>query len=211
MIFGDPNNQPMAAVSINTFMTKEKAARIADEVLDLYKNFGGEEYAGEKVTQLEHMVQAAQLARAQGYSDEIVLAAFLHDVGHIAEKLTEGNGMDGFGIKDHEAIGSRFLEEKGFSFRISRLVGSHVAAKRYLTRRNPGYFDQLSDASKRTLEFQGGRMTEDEADLFEEDPMFREIIQMRRWDEAAKIENQPLPGLDPFREMIIHHLQSQPD
>jgi phosphonate degradation associated HDIG domain protein len=192
-------------------MKQEDTIRIADEILDLYGNYGGEEYSGEKVTQLEHMVQAAQLARAQGYDDEIVLAAFLHDVGHIAEKAAGENEMDGFGIKDHEAIGARFLAERGFSERISKLVGSHVAAKRFLTRRDPAYYDQLSEASKRTLEFQGGRMSEEEADLFQKDPLFREIIQMRRWDEAAKIEHQPLPGLNPFREMIIHHLRSQPD
>ncbi len=192
-------------------MKNEDTIRIADEILGLYENYGGEEYAGEKVTQLEHMVQAAQLARAEGYGDEVVLAAFLHDVGHIAEKVIAGNGMDGFGIKDHGAIGARFLEERGFSNRISRLVASHVAAKRYLTRRDPGYYDQLSEASKRTLEFQGGRMSEDEAELFEEDPLFPEIIKMRRWDEAAKIENRPLPTQEPFREMIIHHLRSQPD
>ena len=50
-----------------------------------------------------------------------------------------------------------------------------------------------------------------EADLLEEDPLFREIIQMRRWDEAAKIENRPIPSLDIFRELIFQHLQEQPD
>ncbi|HVY73270.1 MAG TPA: HD domain-containing protein [Puia sp.] len=191
-------------------MQKEVATRIADTIIDLYAHYGGEEYAGEKVTQLEHMVQAAQLARAQGYPDEIVLAAFLHDIGHIAEKLTDSNGMEGYGIKDHEAIGAKFLEDHGFSFKICRLVGSHVDAKRYLTRRASGYYDQLSEASRRTLEFQGGRMSEEEADIFEEDPMFREIIQMRRWDEAAKVEHQPVPDLGIFRKMIIEHLESQP-
>jgi phosphonate degradation associated HDIG domain protein len=192
-------------------MNKENAIRIADEIMGLYRTHGGEEYAGEKVSQLEHMVQAAQLARAQGYDDEIVLAAFLHDIGHIADGEDGNNTMDGFGIKNHEAIGAAYLSGKGFSFKISRLVGSHVEAKRYLTRRNPGYYDQLSEASRRTLEYQGGSMTDEEADLFEEDSLFREIILMRKWDEAAKIENQPLPGLNPFHEMIIHHLQSQPD
>jgi phosphonate degradation associated HDIG domain protein len=192
-------------------MNKENAIRIADEIMGLYRTHGGEEYAGEKVSQLEHMVQAAQLARAQGYDNEIVLAAFLHDIGHIADRENGNNTMEGFGIKNHEAIGAAYLSEKGFSFKISRLVGSHVEAKRYLTRRSPGYYDQLSEASRRTLEYQGGSMTEEEADLFEEDSLFREIILMRKWDEAAKIENQPLPGLNPFREMIIHHLQSQPD
>jgi 2-amino-1-hydroxyethylphosphonate dioxygenase (glycine-forming) len=187
-------------------MNKAEATSIADAIIDLYQRYGGENYSGEKVTQLEHMVQAAQLAQEQGYDEEVVLAAFLHDVGHISEALTEENEMDGYGVKDHEAIGAVYLAEKGFSPRISRLVGSHVDAKRYLTRKDPVYYDQLSEASRRTLEFQGGRMSAEEADAFEKDPLFKQIIQMRRWDEEAKIENKPLPDLETFRQMIIHHL-----
>jgi 2-amino-1-hydroxyethylphosphonate dioxygenase (glycine-forming) len=190
-------------------MKKQEAERISNEIIGLYSLYGGEEYSGEKVSQLEHMVQAAQLAKAEGYSDEVVLAAFLHDIGHIAEKITDENSMDRYGIRDHEAIGAAFLNNHGFSFRVSRLVASHVAAKRYLTLREPGYYDKLSEASKHTLEFQGGPMSEEEADVLEEDPLFREIIQMRRWDEAAKIENQPMPSLDIFRELIFQHLREQ--
>jgi 2-amino-1-hydroxyethylphosphonate dioxygenase (glycine-forming) len=192
-------------------MKLKQAERIAEEIIDLYSLYGEEEYSGEKVSQLEHMVQAAQLARAEGYNDEVVLAAFLHDVGHIAEKVTESNAMDGFGIQDHEAIGAAFLTERGFSFRLTRLVESHVAAKRYLTLRESGYHDKLSEASKKTLEFQGGPMSDEEADLLEEDILFREIIQMRRWDEAAKREHMPIPSMDIFRQLIIQHLISQPD
>ncbi len=192
-------------------MKKLDAERISDEIIQLYSMYGGEEYSGEKVSQLEHMVQSAQLAKAEGFNDEVVLAAFLHDIGHIAEKVTDENAMSSYGIKDHEAIGASFLETRGFSFRITRLVASHVAAKRYLTLREPGYYDKLSDASKHTLEFQGGQMSDEEADLLEEDPLFREIIQMRRWDEAAKLENQPMPSLDIFKKLIFKHLQEQPD
>jgi 2-amino-1-hydroxyethylphosphonate dioxygenase (glycine-forming) len=191
-------------------MKKQEAERISNEIIRLYTLYGGEEYSGEKVSQLEHMVQAAQMARAQGYNDEVVLAAFLHDIGHIAEKLTDENSMDSYGIRDHEAIGASYLTENGFSFRVSRLVASHVAAKRYLTLREPGYYDKLSEASKRTLEFQGGPMSEEEADLLEEDSLFREIVQMRRWDEAAKLEHQPVPSLELFRELIFQHLLAQP-
>jgi phosphonate degradation associated HDIG domain protein len=192
-------------------MKKLEAERISDEIIQLYSFYGGEEYSGEKVSQLEHMIQSAQLAKAEGFNDEVVLAAFLHDIGHIAEKVTNENSMSSFGIKDHEAIGATFLQNRGFSFRITRLVASHVSAKRYLTLREPGYYDKLSDASKYTLEFQGGPMSDEEADLLEEDPLFREIIQMRRWDEAAKLENQPMPSLDIFKELIFQHLQEQPD
>ena len=192
-------------------MKSRQAERIAEEIIDLYTLYGEEEYSGEKVSQLEHMVQAAQLARAEGYNDEVVLAAFLHDVGHIAEKITESNAMDGYGIQDHESIGATFLKDRGFSFRLTRLVESHVAAKRYLTLREPGYYDKLSEASKKTLEFQGGPMSDQEADLLEEDILFREIIQMRRWDESAKREQVPMPSLDIFKELIVQHLLSQPE
>jgi len=190
-------------------MDNEKAQQVTDEIMGYYEHHGGEEYAGEKVTQLEHMVQAAQLAEEQGYDEEVVLAAFLHDIGHICEAGHGDNEMGDFGIKDHEEIGADFLKEKGFSKKVVRLVQSHVEAKRYLTLKDPAYYDQLSDASKRTLEYQGGRMEEEEAKAFEQYPLFDLIIKMRKWDEQAKIEHKPLPALAHFRKMILHHLESQ--
>jgi phosphonate degradation associated HDIG domain protein len=190
-------------------MTTEQAEKITNEIMDLYAGYGGAEYAGEKISQLEHMVQAAQLAEEQGYDEEVILAAFLHDIGHISEAAKGADGpneMDGFGIMDHEALGAEFLREKGFSKKIARLVESHVEAKRYLTVKDPTYFDQLSEASKKTLEYQGGPMTPEEADAFEQYPLFQLIIQMRKWDEQAKIEQKPLPDLDHYRHMIFRHL-----
>lgn len=187
-------------------MKREQAIAIADEIIELYRVHGNEEYSGEKVTQLEHMVQAAQLAQQQGYDEEVVLAAFLHDIGHICVDSGLENNMDGFGIKDHEEVGADFLKQKGFSKKVIRLVESHVEAKRYLTRRDPDYYEQLSEASKKTLEFQGGRMSEEEADAFEKYPLFNLIIGMRRWDEAAKVTGLPAPELEFFRHLIIEHL-----
>ena len=189
-------------------MTTEQAREITDEIMSLYEEHGGAEYAGEKVSQLEHMAQAAQLAEEQGYDEEVVLAAFLHDIGHISEAAKGDNEMDGFGIKDHEELGAEFLREKGFSKKVARLVESHVEAKRYLTYKDPSYYANLSDASKRTLEYQGGPMTAEEATAFEQYPLFALIIRMRNWDEQAKIEHQPLPDLGRYREMMLHHLQT---
>jgi phosphonate degradation associated HDIG domain protein len=197
-------------------MTTEQAEKITNEIMDLYAGYGGAEYAGEKVSQLEHMAQAAQLAEEQGYDEEVILAAFFHDIGHIAE-AAGGDGsmsaareeMDGFGIVDHEALGAEFLRGKGFSKKIARLVESHVEAKRYLTVKDPAYYDQLSEASKKTLEYQGGPMTPEEAEAFEQYPLFDLIIQMRKWDEQAKIEQKPLPDLDHYRQMIFRHLSQR--
>jgi 2-amino-1-hydroxyethylphosphonate dioxygenase (glycine-forming) len=189
-------------------MTTERAREITDQIMSLYEEHGGAEYAGEKISQLEHMAQAAQLAEAQGFDEEVVLAAFLHDIGHISEAAKGDNEMDGFGIKDHEELGAEFLREKGFSKKITRLVESHVEAKRYLTYKDPVYYENLSEASKRTLEYQGGPMTAEEATAFEQYPLFNLIIRMRNWDEQAKVEHQPLPDLGRYREMMLHHLQT---
>jgi len=189
-------------------MTTEQAKKITNEIMHLYEGYGGSEYAGEKVTQLEHMAQAAQLAEEQGYDEEVILAAFLHDIGHISEAAKGENQMDSFGIVDHEELGADFLREKGFSKKIARLVESHVEAKRYLTVKDPAYFDQLSEASKKTLEYQGGPMTPEEAAAFEQYPLFGLIIQMRKWDEQAKVEGMPLPDLDHYRQMIFRHLSA---
>ena len=190
-------------------MEKEKAQQVTDEIMNCYEKHGGEEYAGEKVTQLEHMVQAAQLAEEQGYDEEVILAAFLHDIGHICEAGYGENEMDGFGIKNHEEIGADYLLSKGFSKKLARLVESHVEAKRYLTFKFPEYYNQLSDASKKTLEYQGGPMEEEEANAFEHYPFFDLIIKMRKWDEEAKVEHRPLPALDHYRNMMLRHLESQ--
>lgn len=185
------------------------ASVIANEIIELFQTQGGNEYAGEKLTQLEHMFQAAELAEQQGYDEEIILAAFLHDIGHICVSNAAVKQMNEFGTMDHEEVGAAFLKERGFSKKLVRLVESHVEAKRYLTWKNPAYYDQLSEASKRTLEFQGGRMESDEALAFEQHPLFKLIIQMRIWDEEAKMENQPVGDLDKLRMMMVRHLNNQ--
>lgn len=190
-------------------MTDKKITAITDEIIELYEKHGSNEYAGEKVSQLEHMVQAAQLARQSGYDDEIVLAAFFHDIGHICAANYITADMNGFGVMNHEKIGANFLRKRGFSERIARLVENHVSAKRYLTFKYPEYYEGLSEASKKTLEFQGGRMNYDEAMLFEQDDLFEEYIEMRRWDEQAKEENQPLPPINHFKELMKAYLQRQ--
>jgi len=187
-------------------MEEVTALDIADEITGLYEKYGDEDYIGEPVSQIEHMCQCAQLAEANGYDDEVILAALFHDIGHLLEHIMSVQDMDGYGIVDHEKIGATYLLEKGFSEKIAKLVASHVQAKRYLTFVYPEYYDHLSDASKKTLAFQGGIMNEDEARNFESDDLSDLYILLRRWDEEAKIENMPLPDLNYYKGMMIQHL-----
>lgn len=187
---------------------------IVAEVFELYERFGDADYIGEPVSQIEHMSQSAQLAIDEGFDDEVVLAAFFHDIGHICVmNLTESPGYPGsssmgrYGVKSHERIGADYLRACGFPERVARLVENHVQAKRYLTFKYPGYYDQLSEASKKTLEYQGGVMSAAEAAVFESDALFETSILMRKWDELAKEMDVPVMDLTILREKALSMLQ----
>jgi phosphonate degradation associated HDIG domain protein len=173
---------------------------VIDEIFDLYKRYGQDDYIGEPVSQIEHMSQSAQLAIEGGYDDEVVLAAFFHDIGHICMQATAEQSMAGYGVKSHEKIGADFLRSKGFPERVARLVENHVQAKRYLTYKFPAYFENLSEASRNTLAFQGGVMSKQEAESFESDPLFDLSILLRKWDEEAKVTNIPLISMELLME-----------
>lgn len=177
-----------------------------DHIFDLYETHGGQEY-GERVSMLMHMMQCAQLAHAAGENEEIVLAAFFHDIGHFFENVEQ---MDGYGTLEHDKLGGKCLLELGFPDRMANLVSHHVAAKKYLIYAEPAYYNELSEASKITLEFQGGKMTAAEAAHFEEDPLASLYVKIRRWDDLGKDANKPvLPAeLLWMKEMTFNYLLS---
>ncbi|WP_397450516.1 phosphonate degradation HD-domain oxygenase [Pseudomonas sp. NA-150] len=179
------------------------AEQVVAEVFALYQAHGNTEYIGEPVSQIEHMSQSAQLAMAENYDDEVVLAAFFHDIGHICGHDPDAQHMGGYGVMSHERVGADYLRTCGFSERVAKLVEYHVQAKRYLTLRQPGYYEQLSDASRRTLEYQGGVMTPAEADAFELDPLCKVSLRMRQWDEWAKEMHVPVIDLELLKRKAL--------
>ena len=160
----------------------------------------GMPYIGEPVSQRSHALQAAQLASLAGADEETVAAALLHDIGHLPLPLAAGeeapNQMGEFGVAHHEDVGAKFLLRMGFSERVAKLVRSHVRAKRYLVATDAQYAAKLSDASKVTLEHQGGPFTEKECEEFRDDPDFDTMLLMRIWDESAKDSNWKGPPID---------------
>ncbi len=180
---------------------QEKSANL----LNLLATDGLQEYSGEPVSQLEHALQCANQAQLAGADRETIIAALFHDIGHLcADENTKQ--MDGYGIESHEQIGAQYLRKQGFSNKICQLVLGHVEAKRYLIAKHTDYYEQLSEASKQTLARQGGQMSPLEVLIFEKDPLFKEKIQMRLWDEQAKIKDLAVPNLDTYRSLILSHL-----
>ena len=166
----------------------------------------GRDYIGEPVSQLEHALQCAALARAARAPAHEVLAALFHDIGHLIAPAGSAE-MAGLGIVDHEGLGAAWLRALGFDPRVCALVGAHVETKRYLTLRKAGYAERMSAASRGTLAFQGGPMREDEAQRFEADPLFAAKVRVRSWDEAAKQPGKKVPELDSYIDLIREHLE----
>jgi 2-amino-1-hydroxyethylphosphonate dioxygenase (glycine-forming) len=177
-----------------------------DSIFSLYESNGADEYIGESVTILEHSFQTAQLAEEEAYDNDVILAAFLHDIGHF---LPNKNEMNGLGNIAHEVVGANFLYKNGFSNRIALLVRNHVEAKRYLTFKYPEYHEKLSDASKKTLQYQGGIMTKHEAETFERIPLFYLFLKMREWDDKAKEVTTTKPDLDKYKHLAWLHLSEK--
>ena len=191
--------------------TNTQQLKRVELIFGFYEKHGNEDYIGEPVSQLEHMCQSAQLAEGEGFDEEVILAAFFHDLGHLITQGPTTEMMGEFGVKRHEQLGADFLRSLGFSEKIAQLVENHVQAKRYLTFRYPDYYTKLSEASKQTLIYQGGPMKEAEALKFEKDPLFEVSLRMRTWDEEAKLTDLPLPSLTRYKEMALRALQQRLD
>ena len=172
----------------------------------LYDEQGDQDYIGEPVSQREHALQAAAHARASGAPEAAVLAALLHDVGHL--QYPKQDSMAGFGTRAHEVLGAHFLASLGFSATVSALVQRHVDAKRYQVARSETYRAGLSQASQQTLHFQGGAMTLPERQAFEADPHFELALRVRHWDELAKAPRATVPEFEAYEAQIQADLNS---
>jgi 2-amino-1-hydroxyethylphosphonate dioxygenase (glycine-forming) len=189
--------------------TERTYKQTATEIMDLYEQFGDEDYDGEPVSQTSHMIQCAMEAMAEGEDEELVIGSFLHDIGHLLKHVEATEEMGNFGVVNHEGIGAAYLNEKGFSKRICAMVENHVNAKRYLVAVDETYQLKLSAASLQTLEWQGGPMNDSEIFLFEQHPFFEDIIKVRLWDEKAKQQDAVLLPLAYFKTLIAEHLKDR--
>jgi gamma-butyrobetaine dioxygenase len=171
------------------------------DVVALFATCGGARY-GEAVTQLEHARQCAALACRERADDEVVLAALLHDVGHLAAPAVETPG------RHHGDEGAALLRP-WVPERVAWLVGHHVIAKRYLCTVDPRYAARLSPASVRSLAAQGAGLALEERLELETRPWFADAIRIRRWDDEAKVPGAACAPLAAYRPLLERWLGPQ--
>lgn len=169
---------------------------VRQELLDVFVGRATRRYGLSAINQLQHALQAAALAEADGAVPATVLASLLHDVGHMIHALGEDPASRG--VDDvHEELGARWLAER-FGPAVSEPVRLHVAAKRYLCTIESDYFGKLAPDSVRSLELQGGLMSADEIEAFRANPFHAEAVRLRRYDEDAKDPRAQTPDFDHY-------------
>jgi phosphonate degradation associated HDIG domain protein len=174
--------------------------QFVDHLLTWYETVGASHY-DEQVTQLAHALQTADHARQDGASDLEIGAALLHDVGHFLVREHREQGDFPHLDLQHEIVGAEWLMQY-FPTDLAQLVRLHVPAKRWLCTRDPDYWNGLSDASKHSLDVQGGRMRSDEVAAFEAQAGWQAAVALRRYDDLGKQRDSDVPGLDSYRELL---------
>ncbi len=167
---------------------------------DIFTRRGAEEYLGEAVTMSEHMLQAAQLAEQAEAGDQLIAGALLHDIGHFTNEFPDdamAQGTDAL----HEEAGARVLAGF-FPAIVTDCARQHVAAKRYLCATDPDYFAGLSAASVHTLGLQGGPMDAAEVAGFEKFANLTDILQVRKWDDLAKVADHTTPSFEHYAPVL---------
>ena len=166
-----------------------------EDIQSLYAARGSRRY-GEDIAQIEHALQCAALAEAEGAAPSMVVAALLHDIGRLLE-----DSADVETDAAHDRVGAAALGAL-FGAAVCEPIALHVAAKRYLCAKNPLYLAALSPTSQASLRLQGGPFDAQEAAAFETAPYWREALALRRFDDLGKQDEPVRRSFDDFVSLM---------
>lgn len=179
---------------------------VIGDIFGLFRDRGDSMYSGEPVSQTEHALQAAFLAENERAGSALIVAALLHDIGHLLSKHPEDCAEAGIDDR-HEQLGAQWLSAR-FEPEVVEPIRLHVPAKRYLCAVNPDYLEDLSNASLTSLKLQGGPFTAAEVKAFDALPHAQPALRLRAWDDAAKVADLKVPDLPHYRPHLEKCLQS---
>jgi len=180
---------------------------MADRLIEAMTKSAARQYGTERVSELVHSLQCAELAAAAGADEELVLACLLHDVGRYAVAQDEiGDTLEQVApragkARGHHDAGADLIQPY-VPERVAFLVRAHADAKRYLCAADPGYYLTLSKGSKHTLTLQGGVMMADEAVSAATQPWWPDALRLRRWDDQAKVVGKPTRELASWEPLL---------
>ena len=168
-----------------------------EDIAHLLATQGVNQYGREAVSQLEHALQCAQWAEKSGETPATIVAALLHDLGHLLAPGGDTAEQDDL----HQYIAIPFLRGL-LPDAVLEPIRLHVDAKRYLCAMEPGYWEALSPASQHSLVLQGGAFTSQEAMQFAAQPFAQEAFRLRRYDDHAKVPGLATPPLGYYMALV---------
>jgi predicted HD phosphohydrolase len=178
-----------------------RQARSVDEILDLYARWGARHY-DEDLSQTSHALQTAARARAEGAGDELVVAALLHDVGHLLAMDQAGRGdVEPEQDTGHEATGARYLA-RVFPPAVTAPIALHVQAKRYRCGVDPTEVERLSAGSRASLVRQGGPLSATDAERFAALASAGDALRLRAWDDTGKDPEAEAGTMEDHRDLL---------
>lgn len=178
------------------------------DILQLLNSRATTWYGQEAVSQLEHALQCAQLAENAGESDSTVVAALLHDLGHMlghnhhdAAAADADSGAHPEKDDLHQFVALPFLRGL-FPESVLEPIKLHVDAKRYLCAVDAAYWAGLSPASQHSLVLQGGAFDAGQVQAFEALGYWQEAVRLRGYDDLAKVPGAETAGLAHFSQTM---------
>lgn len=178
-----------------------------DEIFEALETRGSDLYGTHRVTQAEHALQCAANAEAAGAPPTLVAAALLHDFGQMLHGLGRDTPLRGIDNR-HEIVGADWLAQY-YPPAVTEPIRLHVPAKRYLCAAEPGYWDKLSEGSKRSLVVQGGPFSPQQVDEYLALPYAREAARLRQWDDEAKVPGAVTRTFEDYRELLMSVMTTQ--
>ena len=169
-------------------------------LLDLFARRGMQEYLGERVSVAAHMEQTAACAVADDAPDALVVAALLHDIGHLLCDFSSDaleNDIDNL----HEVAGAMFLQ-RYYPVSVTEPIRLHVAAKQYLCATDTNYINTLSPASVDSLRIQGGPMNAAQITDFEANIHHQDAVRLRRYDDDGKVAGLDIKPVTSYRDKL---------
>ena len=134
---------------------------IVDELADLFARAGAQAYLGEPVSMAEHMLQTADAAEHDGAPADLVVAALLHDVGHLVHTMAPDSAEHGIDTA-HEEVGRALVVGGVPGDRRRADPPSCRPPSATSAQRLRATCTVLSPASVHSLMLQGGPMTSEE-------------------------------------------------
>jgi predicted HD phosphohydrolase len=90
---------------------------VLDEIVRIFERRGSHAYFGESVSMKEHALQAAHFAQQEAAPTALVVAALLHDVGHLLDNVPD-DIEDWTADAHHEELGSRTSQQSAICARL---------------------------------------------------------------------------------------------